>query len=270
MKKLSLMIAFLLIPFIAYAENSVWMMAEGTSYLGEMDTLKEVKARARQNAQSKAVEMAVGTFIKSQTLVSNSQLAERLIYATVRGKIINEEIISSDWDPIQKNLYKVKIKALVEPAYPEKGEEFIVKLHLSKTELHEGDDVQIFYKTNKDSYIYIFSIAADGSVTLLFPNLIARDNFIKSGIACQYPPANSSLHLKAMFLPKCKEASAEERLKIIATRQKEDLLLLGFHQGIFQVYDAKSTGMISDLVRRLNQMEPTDWAEASMSYTIKR
>jgi hypothetical protein len=31
-------------------------------------------------------------------------------------------------------------------------------------------------------------------------------------------------HLKAMFLPNYKEASAEEKIKIIATRQKEALL----------------------------------------------
>jgi hypothetical protein len=39
---------------------------------------------------------------------------------------------------------------------------------------------------------------------------------------------------------------------------------------MFKVYDSKSTGMISDLVKRLNQLEPADWAEATAVYTIKR
>ena len=73
-----------------------------------------------------------------------------------------------------------------------------------------------------------------------------------------------------MFLPSYKAISAEEKIKIIATRQKEDLLPLGFKEGMFQVYDAKSTGMISDLVRRLNQIEPTDWTEATAVYRLKR
>lgn len=270
-KKIFLIIVFfLLTAIIAYAENPVWITAEGTSWQSEMDTLKEVKARARQDAQSKAVEMAVGTFIKSHTLVSNSQVAEDLIYAAVRGIITEEEIITSDWDATQRNLYKVKIKALVEPVYPEKGEGLIVKLFLSKTDLKEGDNVQIFYQSSKDSYVYIFSIAADGSVTLLFPNFGTPVNFIKSGKPYQFPPADNHIHLKAMFLPNYKEASAEERIKIIATRQKEDLITLGFQEGIFHVYDANSTGMIGDLVRRLNQIEPTDWAEATAVYTINR
>jgi len=87
MKKIILIIAFLLVPFLAAAETPLWILADGESYQGEMDTLKEVKERAKRDAESKAVEKAVGTFIKSHTLVSNSQVAEDLIYASVRGKI---------------------------------------------------------------------------------------------------------------------------------------------------------------------------------------
>jgi hypothetical protein len=39
---------------------------------------------------------------------------------------------------------------------------------------------------------------------------------------------------------------------------------------MFKVYDAKSTGMISDLVKKLNQIEPTDWTEATAVYRIVR
>jgi len=233
-----------------------------------MDTLKEVKTRARREAETKAVEMGVGTFIKSHTLVSNSQVAEDLIYAAVRGKITREEVLSSGWDAKERNLYKVKIKALVEPVYPEKGGGLSAKLHLSKTDLKEGDDVKIFYSVSEDAYVYIFSIAADGSVTLLLPNANMPDNFTRAGRAHQFPPADSRIQLKAMFLPNHKEASAEERIKIVATRNKEELLPLGFKEGNFQVYDEKSTGMISDLVRRLNQIELTDWTEATVVYYL--
>ncbi len=73
-----------------------------------------------------------------------------------------------------------------------------------------------------------------------------------------------------MFLPDFKGKVAEERIKIIATRKKEDIVPLGFQEGMFNVYDSKSTGMISDLVKRLNQLEPADWAEATAVYTIER
>ena len=270
-KALLLIIFFLLITTSLYAgDKPVWVTTVGESYQGEADTPKEVRERARRDAQNKAITGALGTFIKSHTLVSNSQIAEDLIYAAVRGKITKEEIIESDWDAKERNLYKIKIKALIEPVYPERGEGLSAKLSLSKTNLKEGDEVKIFYQVNEDSYVYIFSIAADGSVTLLLPNSNMPDNFTRAGRAYQFPPADSPIHLKAMFLPTHKESSAEEKIKIIATRQKEELLSIGFKEGIFQVYDAKSTGMISDLVRRLNQIEPTDWTDTTAVYNLKR
>jgi hypothetical protein len=271
MKKILTLCVFLMLPLVAHAvEKSVWVEINGEAYMGEIETQKEVKDRAKRDAESKAVEKAVGVFIKSHTLVSNSVIAEDLIYAAVRGKITKEEIITSDWDAKERNLYRIKIKALVEPVYPERGEGLSVKLSLSKTDLKEGEEVNIFYQVSEDSYVYVFSIATDGSVTLLLPNSNMQDNFTKAGRAYQFPPADSHIHLKAMFLPNHKEASAEEKIKIIATRQKESLLSIGFKEGIFQVYDAKSTGMISDLVRRLNQIELTDWTEATAVYNLER
>lgn len=39
---------------------------------------------------------------------------------------------------------------------------------------------------------------------------------------------------------------------------------------MFASYDASSTGMINDLVRRLNQLDPADWTESMAAYRIPR
>lgn len=264
-------VILLLLPVISFAsEKPVWVESEGMAVMGEIETQKEVKERAKIDAQNKAIEKAVGVFIRAHTLVSNSQLAEDLVYASVRGKIEKINVIKEGWDEKDRNLYKVKLKALVKPVYPEKGEGISLKLSLSKTLLKEGDEVKIFFQASKDCYIYIFSVAADGSVTLLLPNSINRDNFITSGKAFEFPTPQSKVKLKAMFLPDFKGKYAEEKIKIIATRKEEELIPLGFQEGAFKVYDAKSTGMISDLVKKLNQLEPADWAEATAGYRIER
>src|SRR3989337_2028654 len=171
MKKMLLVIAFWIIPLLSVAaETPVWVEATGEAYQAEMDTPKEVKERAKRDAQSKAVEKAVGTFIKSHTLVSNFQLADDLIYASVRGKIEKVEVLKEGWDEKERNLYRVKLRAMIEPVYPEKGEGLSLKLSLSKTSLKEGEEVKVFYQAISDCYVYLFSVAADGSVTLLFPN----------------------------------------------------------------------------------------------------
>jgi arginine/ornithine N-succinyltransferase beta subunit len=119
------------------SDKVVWIEAEGTAYQNEMETPKEVKEKAIRDAQTKEVESAEGTFIRSHTLISNSQIAE-------------------------------------------------------------------------------------------------------------------------------------ERIKIIATKQKEELLSLEVRDGLFQAYDVKFAGMISDLIKRLNQIEPSDWTEGKSVYIVRK
>lgn len=264
-------ISVLLIPALCSgAQQAVWVEAAGEASLGEVDTPKEVKERAKRDAQNRAVEQAVGAFIKAHTLVSNNQLAEDLVYASVRGRINTMEVLSEGWDGKDRNLYRVRLKALVEPVYPDKGQGISLKVALSKSVLKENEETKIIYQANTDCYVYIFSIAADGSVTLLLPNSTNRDNRIMLDKAYEFPPADSPVRLRAMFLPDFKGTTAEERIKVIATRKEEAIIPLGFQEGMFTVYDSKSTGMISDLVKKLNQLEPTDWTEATTVYKIVR
>lgn len=264
-------LAIILIPFCAYtAEKSVWVTATGVAYQGETETPKEVIQRAKRDAQSKAIEQATGVFLKSHTLVQNSQVADDLIYAAIRGKINKMAVLSSGWDKQDRNLYRISIKALVEPLYPEKGKGLVAKLSLSKTELREGEEVKIYYETNSNCYVYLFSVAADGSVTLLLPNSQNQENKIAAGKVYEFPEAESPIRLKAMFLPDFHGKLAEEKIKLIVTKKKENLLPLGFREGMLQVYDANSTGLVSELVKKLNQIEPTEWAEATAEYVIRR
>lgn len=257
-------------PAFSSTQQPVWIEADGQAALGDFDTPNEVKERALRDAQKNALEMAVGVFIKSRTLVSNSQLAEDLVYASVRGRIEKSKILQEGWDEKDRAVYRVKIKALIEPVYPEKGGGLTVKLFLSKTDLKAGEEVRIYYEPSKDCYIYLFSVASDGSVTLLFPNSREPNNFAASNKVIEFPPKGSPIRLTAEFLPGSAENTAEERIKLIATRKKQDLIPLGFQEGMFKVYDAGSTGMISDLVRRLNHLEPADWTEATVVYTLTR
>jgi len=271
MKKLFVIFCILILPVCSFAsEKPVWVKATGEAYLGEIDTPKEVRDRARRDAQKNALERAVGVFIKSHTLVSNSQLAEDLIYASVRGQIEKSEILHEGWDTKERSLYRVMLRTLIKPVYPEQGKGLSIKAYLSKTDLKEGEEVRIFYEASSDCYLYIFSVAADGSVTLLLPNSIRMENLTMAGKAYEFPTSDSAIHLKAMFLPNHKGKVAEERIKLIATKEKEDILSLGFHEGMFKVYNSRSTGMISDLVKRLNRIDPDKWAEATAVYTLTR
>jgi len=159
MKKLFVIIFLIILPVCSFAsEKPVWTQATGEAYLGEIDTPKEVKGRAKIDAQKNALEQAVGVFIKSHTLVSNSQLAEDLVYASVRGQIERTEILHEGWDKQKRSLYRVTVRTLIKPVYPEKGKGLFLKAYISKTGLKEGEEVRIFYEASSDCYVYIFSV----------------------------------------------------------------------------------------------------------------
>jgi len=269
LKRTLLLLIIFLMPALAGAalEAPVWVEATGEAIGSDFDPPREVVERARNDAKRKAVEQAVGTFIRSQTLVTNGQLAEDLIYARVQGKIDKAETLGEERDKIDPNLFRVKLRALVRPVYPEEGG-IGVTLSLLPAALREGDEVKIQYQTTADCFVYIFSIGADNSVTLLFPNSQMTDNFVTARSRRVFPPENSGIHLQAMALPEFKASRSQEKVKIIATRGRETLLE-GFQEGIFTVYDARSTGLVGDLARKLNQLDQADWGEALAAYTIE-
>ena len=247
----------------------VWVEADGEYFGSEYDPPKEMKEKAINDAKRQAVETAVGTFISSYTVVSNAQLAEDLVRASVRGRIESFELLSIESDRDNLLHWHARIKALVRPVFPEKGDRIQVKLSLSKTRLKEGEEVRISYQANTDCYVYIYSIAADNSVTLLFPNKLYPDNHITAETGYVFPPEECPIKLRAQCLPGYQEPVATEKVKIIATKNKE-IILEDFKQGIFKVYSADSTGLLGDLERRLRQLEWADWGEAIELYTIDR
>ena len=183
------------------------------------------------------------------------------VFNEVKSKFKNPE------DPFE--YVPVKLKALVKPVMPESGEGIRVKLALSRERLKEGEEVRILYQTNADCYVYIFSVAADNLVTLLFPNSVYQDNFVKADTGRTFPPDDSSMKLRAAPLPEMKGRVSQERVKIIASRKREIILERGFQEGMFQVYDARTTGLVGDLARKLNQLDPADWGEMMTIYTIE-
>lgn len=252
------------------ADEPKWIEASGEAFLGETESQTEVIKRARRAAELTAIEQAIGSFINSHTLVSNSQVADDLIYASVRGRTEKVEVIKEGWDEKDRTRYFITINALIVPVYQNKEEGLKVTANLSRAELRESDEVKLYYKTNADCYVYIFSLAADGSVTLLVPSTFVSDNRALAGKVYEFPAEGSRLHLRAMFLPGFIGPEAREKIKVIATRKQEELIPLGFREGSFSVYDSKSTGMITDLVKRLNTIEPADWTEATVEYVISR
>lgn len=248
------------------ADSAVTVEAAGEAAGSDLESPREVCERAKAEAQRAAIEQAVGTFINSHTLVTNGQLADDLIFARVRGAIERLEVIRQERGSAAHSC-RMLIKATVSPAYPSEQVGLSIKAALSRSSVKDGDEITITSQVNLDSHLYLFVIAADNSVTQLLPNGEITANAMQAGKPYVFPPDDSSIRLKVALLPQYKKTGAEEKVKIIATRNPEPLLEKGFREG-FAVYDSNSTGLVSDLLRRLNQLDPADWGEATLVYGI--
>ena len=261
-------LALLLLPATMFAaDKPITIVVVGEAVGSDLEAPREVFERAKAEAQRKAIEQAMGTFVRSHTVVSNGALAEDLIYARVRGRIEHLEVLSQEQDKNDLHHYRVKIRAKVAPIYGDKSEGIAIHAALSRSELHEGDEVSLQYKVSSDGHVYIFVIGADNSVTQLLPNAEILENMANANRMYSFPPDDSSIRLKAQLLPESKQTGAEEKLKIIVTKKLEPLLHGGFKEG-FRSYNARETGLASDLLRRLSQLDPADWGEATIVYRI--
>lgn len=164
------------------------------------------------------------------------------------------------------------MKVCVEEVEPEKKEENLnIEVYLNKKELRAGEEVRIIYKCSSDCYVNIFNISDDGAVTLLLPNRVKSNNFCERDRTYQFPSEEDrkrGIKLIAK-LPKDKNKS-KEMIKIIATKKDEEIVRLGFKEGIFEVWTPEETGVKTDLILRLSRLEPTEWADAEVIYEIKK
>ena len=124
---------------------------------------------------------------------------------------------------------------------------------------------------SRDAHLYIFNITQDDAVTVLFPNRFAEDSFVGAQNELVFPnEAQRTMGLRLRVFPPQTGKKAVERIKLIATTKKIDLGNGRFQEGVFQVYPAKETGLVTDLLKELARLEESEWTEATIPYEVRR
>ena len=211
--------------------DPIWVTAEGVVPLGPDMTLAEAGARSRETARQQAVEKAVGVFINGRTLVYNTKVAENVVTSKVRGIIIEEQILdegirstATDSESVPL-LYSTKLRAKVKPVSLKYAKDLSIDVTLNRTVYQEGDDVEVTITPSQDTYVYIFNVGQDDSVTLLFPNNFSQDNFLSAQNEFVFPDESQrqlGIRLR-VELPQGKSKSIE-KVKVVATETQVDLL----------------------------------------------
>lgn len=70
---------------------------------------------------------------------------------------------------------------------PRPDAELNVRVWTQQREYQVGDDIQIYYRTNRDAYVLIFSTSPDGETRQLLPNAYDSENFVSGGQTYSIP-----------------------------------------------------------------------------------
>ena len=258
----------------AAATESKLVTSTGEATLANI-TPEEAQKLALKRARLNAIEKVCVIKLQAETFVRNLEVEADFIHSVSYGHIVSEEILRWDVDVDQESLihppaitYKVSIKTEV---LKEKGEPdpfYQVNVRLNKKVFHSGDEMIIYVNTSKPSYLTVLNFAADGSVILLFPNQINRNNHIDAKKEFQIPsPADRDdvLKLQVSTLPGHKRDT--ELIKVIATREPIGLLDGLLIRGQYGVMDTVKFA-VTEIARMISSIPVRDRAEATVSYQI--
>lgn len=258
-------------------KDGVWVQAEGVVSLAENMTVAEAKARSRDEARRKAIEKAVGTFVKSQTIIYNAQVAEDLVHSLVRGIVVEEQVLEEGLRQLGREtgdialLYATKLKAKVKPMRVELRGDFRVKAALNKTVFQEGEEMQITAAATKAAHFHIFNIGQDDTVTVLLPNRFTSSSTDQARQELIFPDESQrTMGIRLRVFPPQGERKAMEKIKVIATTKQIDLMKGKVREGVYQVYAGKDAALVTELLKELSLLDEAEWAEMTVPYEIRK
>jgi len=96
-------------------DQTVTVVADGYSYLGDNDTIKIARERALAEAERNAVEQGSYSYLESQTTVKNYQVTSDEIKSLVKGTITGKKILVDEMER-ETLRYHVRLEAQVQCA----------------------------------------------------------------------------------------------------------------------------------------------------------
>ena len=115
------------------------------------------------------------------------------------------------------------------------------------------------------SFMYIFNIAADNSVTLLYPNRLQGNQPLASD-QVMFPPLSLSSKIVLQLYPLKPGGTSEESFKVVVSRHKLDFSFLPVPEN--QIFSGARGGKLKQVLDVLRQAE--QWSQRTVTYSVGR
>jgi hypothetical protein len=191
-----LSIFLLLLPVLLHAAppECKWVETEGMAIAEGNVTVDNVRRSALDRARHAAIEQEVGVSLFGSTLIKDSTLVNDFIHSNTEGMIIKERepVWSTEMyvpAPGKPGVpaYTVKLSVCVAVDTTERDTGFKLSLTTSKPVYINGDEVNLKIHSTRDTFISLFHIDENDSVTLLIPSQLQKRVLIKANAAYEFP-----------------------------------------------------------------------------------
>lgn len=256
--------------------------ASGEAALGNGMTREQADDLAYEDALSNALRQACPMGNASPLVVFNNSLVVNLIQFAKRGLPVNTEILERQTlsDPDERNgerttvdRRRVRIRTRFVAIAGESDPDFRVTLTGIAPSYVEGQKMIVRVTATKDCYVYLFTVAADQSVTIFFPNRYRRDNVLKAGQSLEFPNADDQGKGIDFVLevPQGPGAQTKEWVTAIAIKHPVDLLSgTQIQEALEKSYSKSDTGLIDKLLEKLTHLQSSDVAQDVKEYAVIR
>ncbi|WP_447975232.1 DUF4384 domain-containing protein [Nitrospira sp. Kam-Ns4a] len=146
-----------------------------------------------------------------------------------------------------------------------------LRVSLNKLSFRDGEEVRITVQANQPVYVHVFSVAENGSVTALLPNRIVRGNLVMPGQDLVFPSDSlRELGVRMQVLLPKGALRTIEQVKVVATREKVELLKGESLDGVFYSTGGEGNRFLETVHQKLIALGPDNWTETSLSYEIRK
>lgn len=236
---------------LGVAEHKIWQQAGADVVVTGNYRVSHLKTSDRNqpyiNLTIKALRVNDSSLVKSINWQEKLDANWARRAACVRGNAHQKdvEIVADSSININRPLLTAKLDRGKNACYP------------------TGTAGRVLIHTDPGSYIYILSLAADNTVTLLYPNSIMPDLPLPGGVM-NFPPRAMENNIQLVFYPLENDETCREAIKVISSRLPLDFSYLPIPENT--IYAGAQGGDIKQVAVTLKKAR--GWSEQVLGYMV--
>lgn len=196
---------------------------------------------------------------RNKTLVATGRV--NIKDSGIKKEVLNPKNEDSENLPDAETVYNILLEKLY---YSDAADshDLTVDLWTDKNEASIGETLTLYFKSSRDSYVYLLDIGTGGTLTLLFPNSFQQDNFARAGITYSVPDGSGRFSIDISG------PAGVERVKVIASIKPLNGITPKRLDGFYSI--DKDSQKMRNLSIKFNALaaSPSSWAEDRLEILI--